>query len=152
VGLKGAASLAAQCKGESGQMMVEVAVCLPVMISVALIVINCLSYNARCSAFDARANDAIRSFASTRAGNESAEAASGRIQAELAQSFSGSGESVEVRSEAVSMGCVRYVASFRCRPSLGGQALPESFFGLSCPEFHHETSLVVNPYQAGDFL
>lgn len=58
-----AASVAGKARGERGQMVVELAVVAPVMIAVALVVVNLMQFIGMSAAFDRVAPDAVMALA-----------------------------------------------------------------------------------------
>lgn len=146
-------------KGCSGQMTVELAVLVPVIVVVALAVVNLMSFSELCARFDRVAPDAVLAHGVSPSGAAEglagAEEVSGAIRAGLGTESC----EVEVRIEDASRqgtgamldlaaGTVRYVCTMRYRPwpstvSIAG-------VGYKAPALlAHERAVVVDRYRAG---
>lgn len=130
-------------KDASGQMAVEMAAALPVMVIVVVIVAQMMVFLGDCAAFDTVARDAIRQQADEGA-NDSAGAS--QAKALIEDSLGLDHVSVQVTCEKTGPGHVRYVASMDYEfPLLRGVTV----FGMQAPSLAHEVSLTVSPYRKG---
>lgn len=141
------------------QMTVELAVVVPVVIVVALVVLNLMGYVEACAAFDQAAQDAVLAQGVAPTGEQDAEHAAGEVRAAIEELVGREDRcEVEVRSEAVSAGAqgsfvispllTRYVCTLTYRPWPRTLRLPgvtyEAPFALE-----HECELVVDRYRPG---
>ena len=91
-----------------GQMMVEMAVCIPVILAIVGVSLNVLGYMNVCARFDRVAADAVRSQASSPGyGEEGSSQAAGRVKEVIEYSFDsglGSGFNCDVAVTATMVG------------------------------------------------
>lgn len=140
-------------RGESGQMAVELAVMLPVVLAILVVAIDCLVYVGECARFDHLAPQRVLELAVSPGRDAPDEAA--RVEAvrsALAAEFDGHGETVEVSCSdagAVLSGARDYELRLSMPPwPLEGRGL--SVFGVRVPtRLSHTCHLVVDPYQPG---
>ena len=137
---------------EQGQMTVELAVMIPVLVIVAVIAMNATLFFSECAAFDRLARNAVRAFATSPAYGEGAtqscDAALGAIEEGMGIAEKEYLEaSVSVMDE--SLGQKRFRATLRFTPTLFGLGLKSSVFGVSLPKLEHSTELVVDVYKPG---
>lgn len=137
---------------ECGQMTVELAVAFPVLIIVAVIAVNALTFFSECSAFDNAFRDAVRVHATSPAAGQGTEQSSALVQTMLAQAFDESNESVRVSVEGASGGHVRFSGTLEFHPTLFGLGLKSSVFGVGLPPLSHGVSIVVDCYKPGVLL
>lgn len=147
----------------SGQMTVELAVVAPVVVVVALVVVNLMGFVEACSAFDQAAPDAVVAHGVAPAGEQTQMSAVGEVQAALAESV-GRAQTceVEVRAETVDAGesstlfvisplLTRYVCTLTFHPWPTRLRLPG--ITLEAPlALTHERELVVDRYRPGVVL
>lgn len=132
-----------------GQMTVELAVCIPVLIAVALVVCNALLFMENCAAFDRHARDAVRVCAASPAHGQTAAEGAALMQARLAQAFSQDYLSVSVSVSGAPPGFVTYCATLHFTPTLFGRSFSGAVYGLVCGSLEHTTSLTIDPYRPG---
>lgn len=91
--------------GRDGQMTVELAVMVPVVLVVALVVMNLMDYVEACAAFDQASLDAVVAHGVAPSGEQSLTAAVAEVESALAEAVGREGRcSVEVRAESVMEG------------------------------------------------
>lgn len=138
---------------ESGQMAVELAVTLPIVLVILVIAIDCLVYVGECARFDHLACQRVLELAVSPGRDAYDEGA--RVEAvrsALAAEFDGHGERVEVSCSdagAFLSGARDYELRLSMPPwPLEGKGL--SVFGASVPtRLEHSCHLVVDPYTPG---
>lgn len=133
---------------ERGQMTVELAVIFPVLIIVAAISVNVLTFFSECASFDRQFAQAVRVCASSPAYGETAQGNAGLVSDRLA-AFSRDYLEVSVSSESVGSGHVKYAGELVYSPTLFGMGLRSEIFGVSLPKLTHAASYVIDPYKAG---
>ena len=132
-----------------GQMTVELMVALPVLIAVAVVLVNALSFMGECAAFDRLARDAVRVCAASPGYGCDVQRCAADAQALLAHSFDDEGSSVSVEVEGRAMGCLKYQAELLFVPTLFGRSFSGNVFGVEFFPLRHRVYLVVDPYRPG---
>lgn len=133
---------------ERGQMTVELAAIFPVLIIVAAISVNVLTFFSECASFDRQFAQAVRVCASSPAYGETAQGNAGLVSDRLAV-FRRDYLEVSVLSESVGSGHVEYIGELVYSPTLFGMGLRSEVFGVSLPKLTHVASYVIDPYKAG---
>lgn len=150
----------------SGQMTVELAVLIPVMIVVALIVYNLARYTEACAVFDRACLDSVIAQGVAPSGDQNEVVAVQEVQAglerALAASFPGGSCSVDVTAESlgdaratpgqigfpVSPLLTRFTCTLRYRPWPGSFSMAGVAMGAP-GELSHQRSFVVDRYRPG---
>lgn len=140
-------------RDERGQMMVELCVIFPVVMIIALIAFNALTFFGDCARFDRLMHNSIRiasSSPSTSLGNFSqiGEDVLAEVEAEM------QGENIEVNMS-VSVTAENYLrseAELVYHPTLFGLNMRQEIFGVSLPSLTHTVAYTIDPYRAGQFL
>lgn len=141
---------------ENGQMAVELAVLMPVIIVVALIVLNVLRYTELCARFDRVAYDAVLTQGVSPAGEVVSLVGTEAVQAQL-QDAMGDGVEVKVQAQNLALneasalinlaaGTTRYTCTLTFRPWPSSLSIAGA--GFSAPALKHERSLVVDRWRA----
>ncbi len=145
---------------QSGQMTVELAVLVPVVIVVALIVVNLMEFVEACAAFDRLSLDEVIAEGVSPPGEQSVAASVVAVEAALRAALGREGScDVEVRAESVSAGegerllsvaplLTRYTCTLVYRPWPRELRLPGITY--SAPfALRHERTLVIDRYRPG---
>lgn len=122
---------------------------LPVMIAVAVIVVNALLFFSDCAAFDRLAHQAVRVHAASPAYGQDAQRSRDLVQSELERSFARDNLEVSVTVESVSGGRLSFDATLEYSPTLFGMGLRTEVFGVRLPGLSHTVSYVVDQYKPG---
>ncbi len=134
---------------ENGQMAVELAVVMPIILIVLVIAIDMLVFAGECARFDHLAPQRIMACATSPAMDECApEIRTSKIQEALEADFAKNGSSVEVSSEDAGQTLASmtiYRCTFRFSP------WPLSIAGAPAM-LEHECQLAVDPYPPGELL
>lgn len=144
-----AGSKRARCLSEHGQASVELMMALPVMIAVAVIMVNALLFFSDCAAFDRLAHQAVRVHAASPAYGQDAQRSRDLVQSELERSFARDNLEVSVAVESVSGGRLAFDATLEYSPTLFGMSLRTEVFGVRLPGLSHTVSYVVDQYKPG---
>lgn len=139
----------AATRGKSGQMTIELAVAMPVLIIVAVIAVNALVFFADCAAFDRIAHEAIRVHAASPAYGQGADQSCALVQEAIQSEMSGSNVDVSVVHAATGFDFDAYTASMSYHPTLFGMGLRSHVFGIALPSLSHSTTYVVDGYKPG---
>lgn len=146
--------------GRSGQMVVELAVMVPVVLVVALVVLNLMGFLEACAAFDQVALDVVIAHGVAPAGEQSQVASVEEVRAALEEGLGREGTcEVEVSAEGVSEGggsatfaisplLTRYTCTLYYHPWPRLLRMPG--ITLEAPvSLRHERQLVVDRYRPG---
>lgn len=144
---------------QDGQMAVELAVLMPVIVIVALVVFNLGRYVGLCAVFDRAAMDVVIAKGVSPRGTQSVVAAVDEVTGELASVMAGYGHcEVSVKAEPAAQGkggmftTSPLLTRFRC--SLVYRPWPSAFVlaGIRYDSplmLHHERDLVVDRHRSG---
>ena len=143
-----------------GQMTVELAVITPVVIVVALVVLNLMGFVEACAAFDQVALDAVVAHGVAPSGEQSEGRAASEVRSAIEELLGREGRcEVEVRAEAVGMGATssglvmsplltRYVCTLTYRPWPRLLRMPGVTYEAPLA-LRHECELVVDRFRPG---
>lgn len=142
---------------ESGQMAVELAVALPVLLLALVIVLDVMSFMGECARFDHLAAQAVLAQGTSPGADDyDIGQRAARVQAQIAESFAGGGSVVSV--EAHKKGGVAFweTYEFTCRMEMAPWPFAHGsleVLGAHVPmALAHERSLAVEPYTPGRLL
>jgi len=150
-------------------MMVELAVCLPVMLAIAGIAINLMVFFGDCARFDRVAAEAVRTQAASPGyGSYGTDSRAQDVRAVIEGSFVGSdhlsfsvsaggvGEgssgSSEGGSDAPTFSLTPHLEEYTCTLYYRPWGLGDSFFGIQFSGIPHTRTFVIDPYKPGVFL
>lgn len=136
-------------RGGRGQMTVELAVALPVLIIVAVIAVNALTFLADCAAFDRVARDAVRVHAASPAYGQDASQSCALVAQEVDSAMGRDNLQVSVTHGVVGADFDEYRAVLSYSPTLFGMGLRSEVFGVPLPALKHEAVYVVDSYKPG---
>lgn len=133
-----------------GQMTIEFVVALPVMIVVAAIAVNAMTFFGTCAAFDNDLRDLVRVHATSPAYGQGVEQSCIAIEQDLSSAFqSQENVSVHVSAQAVFGGHTAFTGTVEFSPTLFGLGLKDSVFGVSLPKLVHREEFTVDCYKPG---
>lgn len=135
-----------------GQMTVELAVALPVLIIVAVIAVNALTFFADCAAFDRVAREAVRVHAAAPAYGQDAAQSCALVEQEIRSAMGRDNLDVQVAHSSVGIDLDEFRATLVYAPTLFGMGLRSEVFGVPLPVLRHEATYVVDSYKPGVFL
>lgn len=139
-------------KNEDGQMSVELCVVLPVVIAIAAILVNAMTFFGECAQFDRVARNSARICASSLAEGTDAFSVVGDMTAMISQKMDAGEVSCEAASSPVGDGYVTYSMRYSYEPTLFGLPLRGSVFGVSMPTMDHSIQITLDPYSPGKWL
>lgn len=137
---------------EQGQMTVELAVALPVLLAVAIIAVNALLFFSECAAFDAASRDAVRICAASPAYGQDLEQSRAQVAAALSEAFDRPYTASSVAVEGSADGHATFTSTLEFSPTLFGMGLKSSVFGIALPKIAHAASFTVDCYKPGVLL
>lgn len=138
--------------GERGQMTVELAVALPVLLTVALVVVNAAVFFGQCAAFDNLFCDAVRVHAVSPAYGQGVAQSEALVREAMAEAFPEENVEVEVMAEDAGLGHTRFTGVLRFSPTLFGYPFRSEVFGVAFPRLAHRAQIVVDCYKPGVLL
>lgn len=141
-----------QARDERGQMTIELAVAFPVLIVVAVIAVNALTFFSECAAFDNAFRDGVRVYATSPASGQGIEQSVALVQSDLAAAFDAPNEEARVSVEGAAGGHTRFTGTLEYAPTLFGLGLRSSVFGIALPPLTHAASIAVDCYKPGVLL
>lgn len=130
-------------------MTVELCVVFPVVIVIAVIATNALSFFGYCAEFDRVARNAVRTYATSLAYGESTDSAVSRVETALEEAMDASNLECDVSASRNGLGYGSYEMTLRFKPTLFGLGLHSEVFGVPLPELSHQSRLTVCPYKPG---
>ncbi len=139
-------------RADDGQMTVELAVVIPVVIVVALVAVNAMVFFSQCAQFDRVARDAIRVCAAAPSSGQDGEQVAASVEAIVVEAMGVEGDVVEVTVLEDGAGLSSFEATLIYKPTLFGMGLADEVFGVGFPELKHATTLVVDVYRPGMLL
>lgn len=134
---------------EHGQMTVEFMVALPVLIVVALIAVNALTFFGDCAAFDNAFREAVRVNASSPAYGQDTSQCVALVKANLDRGFERENVHVKVAAEGAAGGTTAFQGTLEYAPTLFGLGLRQEVLGVQLPNLQHSVQLSVDCYKPG---
>lgn len=136
-------------RGDSGQMTIELAVAMPVLIIVAAISVNAMTFFGDCAAFDRIACEAVRIHATAPAYGQNVDQSVALVEGEIKSQLDTSRLSVSVSHGVASPDLDAYTATLEFSPTLFGRAAATDVFGVSLPRLKHSVRYVIGGYKPG---
>ena len=130
-------------------MTVELAVAMPVLIIVAVIAVNAMTFFCQCAVFDRVAHEAVRVHAAAPAYGQGPGQSCALVEQDIRAVLDDSNIDVTVAHDSVGADFDRYTATIEYRPTLFGLGLRSQVFGVALPTMTHSTSYVVDSYKPG---
>lgn len=135
--------------GESGQMTIEVAVAMPILIIVAVIAVNAMTFFGECAVFDRVACEAVRVHATSPAYKQGFDQSTALIEQAIRSEIDEPNVRVSVAHGVVSTDFDAYTMTIEFSPTLFGMGLRSEVFGVSLPSLRHSVRYVVDTYKPG---
>lgn len=130
-------------------MTIELAVAMPVLIIVAVIATNAITFFADCAVFDRVAHDAVRVHAASPAYGQGVDQSCALIEETIGEAIDQSNVEVVVYRGATGFGFDQFTATIEFHPTLFGLGLRSEVFGIALPTLSHSTTYVVDGYKPG---
>ena len=138
-----------RAKSNSGQMTMELAVTMPVLIVVAVIAVNAMTFFADCAMFDRVAHEAVRSHAAAPAYQSNVSQRCALIEQTVRSQLDDDNLEVHIAHGMTGADFDEYTVTLRFHPTLFGRRMQSSVFGVELPRLAHSTRCVVDTYRAG---
>jgi len=136
-------------RSTKGQMTVQLAVAMPVLIIVAVIAVNALTFFAECAVFDRVAHEAVRVHAAAPAYGQSPGQSCVLVEQDIRAALGADNLDVSVTHGSAGFDCEQFTATLEFHPTLFGLGLRTEVFGVVMPALSHTTSYVVDVYKPG---
>lgn len=137
---------------ERGQMTIELLVVLPVVIIVAVIAVNVMTFFGQCAEFDRVSRNAVRICATSPAYGQELDDSIAQVEEAIVVAMGLPSDRVFVAAAQDHLGHVRFSMSLEYEPTLFGMGLRHEVLGVSLPMLTHSSSLVVDVYKPGMLL
>ena len=132
-----------------GQMTIELAVAMPVLIVVAVIAVNALTFFAECAVFDRAVHEAVLVHAASPAYGQGLDQSCALVEQAVLETLGTAGDDVSVTYGDAGFDFVQFTATLEYHPTLFGLGLRSEVFGVGLPTLTHATTLVVDVYKPG---
>ena len=139
-------------KDRNAQMTLELAIVFPILIIIAVVLVNALSFAGECARFDRVSRNAIRTQTTSPAASSNSNSLVSVLQSELDGAFDMSNEDVVATFTNESAGLTTYECTLVWRPTLFGMGLKKKVFGVRLFELEHKIELTTDPHRSGDIL
>ena len=136
-------------RSNRGQMTVEMAIAMPVLIIVAVIAVNALSFFVDCAVFDRVFCEAVRTYAVAPAYGQGAGQNCDLVKQVVQEAVGQSNVEIAVSHGKTGLDFDEYTGVIEYQPTLFGMGLRSSVFGVALPTLTHTTSYVIDSYKAG---
>ncbi len=130
-------------------MTIELAVAMPVLVIVAVIAVNALTFFAQCAVFDRVANEAVRVHAASPAYGQGADQSCGLVEQDILEALNAANIEVSVSHGESGLGFERFIATLDYHPTLFGLGLRSEVFGVALPTLTHSSTYTIDVYKAG---
>lgn len=130
-------------------MTIELAVAMPVLIIVAIIAVNAMTFFCQCAVFDRVAHEAVRVHAAAPAYGQGSGQSCTLIEQDIRSVFDGSNIDVTVAYGSTGADFDQFTATLEYHPTLFGLELRSQVFGVALPALSHSTTYVVYSYKPG---
>ena len=138
-----------QLFNQNGQMTLELAVTLPVILVVCLIGVNALTFFGDCVVFDRVVRESVRVHATAPAHGQSAQQSCALVEQAIAMQMNAPNLSFSVERGSADIDLDAYTATLEYQPTLFGLELRSEVFGVQLMTLTHRTRYVVDSYKAG---
>lgn len=132
-----------------GQMTIELAVAMPVLIIVSVIAVNVVTFFGECAVFDRAVHEAVRVYAASPAYGQGLGQSCALVEEAAREAVDAPNVEVSVGYGEMGFDYVEFSATLEFHPTLFGLGLRSEVFGVALPALSHTTSYVVDVYKPG---
>ena len=136
-------------KDENGQMTVELAAALPILIIVAVIAVNACTFFAECATFDRVSRQAVRVCAASPSYGQGTDQSCALIEEEVREALSDGPFDVAVSHGVTGADLDEFTITLEYHPTLFGMGLRSQVFGVEMPALVHVATYVIDVYKPG---
>lgn len=134
---------------EEGQSTVELAVMFPVILIIAVIAVNALTFFSECSSFDRSFKQIVSCIGPNPGYGKDTGNTKAIIENELNQRFDNEFLDFDVSVENVNGGFQKFRGVIKMFPTLFGMGLRSEILGVPLPSLNHEQVIVIETYKPG---
>lgn len=134
---------------ECGQATVELAIMFPIVIIIAVIAVNALTFFSSCANFDRAFKQEVVSYATNPGYGEDIANTRSILQNNLTEKFDNSFMDFNISVENVSGGLQAFYGELKMHPTLFGMGLRDEILGLPMPTLNHQQKIVIERYKPG---
>lgn len=132
-----------------GQSTVELAVMFPVILIIAVICVNALTFFSECSSFDRTFKQIVTSLGPNPGYGKDISNVKSILESELQNRFDDDFLDFEVSVENVSGGLQEFSGNLKMYPTLFGMGLRSEIFGVPLPSLNHQQKMTIEVYKPG---
>lgn len=134
---------------ESGQATVELAVMFPILLIVALISINALTFISECSKFDRDLKTCVACLGTSPSYGQDINNIVADIRDDLGNNFDNNFLELEVDCHTISGGYYSVCGQLYMTPTLFGLGLRDNVLGVALPKLTHKQQINIEVYKPG---
>lgn len=134
---------------DAGQATIELAVMFPIVMIIAVIMINALTFFCECSKFDRVFKETVVSIGASPAYGESSANTKSILEDAIAKDFTKDFLESQVTYEDINGGYVSFTGVLKMYPTLFGLGLKRDIFGLALPPLEHQQKISIDVYKPG---
>lgn len=132
-----------------GQATVELAVMFPVILIIAVIALNALTFFSECSSFDRSFKQIVTCIGPNPGYGKDVSNIKALLETEMQRLFDKDFLDTEVSVENVSGGYQEFSGKLKMYPTLFGMGMRSEIFGVSLPSLNHEQKMTIEIYKPG---
>lgn len=132
-----------------GQATVELAVMFPIVLIIAFICVNALTFFSQCCAFDRDFKQIVACIGPSPSYGENIFNVKSIVEEKLKSKFDKDFIDVSVSVENVSGGFFEFDGEIKMHPTLFGMGLRSEFFGVDVPSLKHMQKITIDSYKPG---
>lgn len=136
-------------KCESAQATVELAIMFPVVLIIALIAYNALSFFTLCATFDRVFNQSVITRCSSPAYGEGLGNMRQYVENDIQDMLMSNNTEAAINIESVSGGMIKFTGELNMKPSLFGMSMKDSIFGCTIYPIKHSKEFIIESYKPG---
>lgn len=136
-------------RASAGQMTIELAVTMPVLIVVAVIAVNVMTFFSECAVFDRVAHEAVRVYAAAPAYGQNVGQSCALVEQAVRSQVSADNLDVTVSHGMTGADFDEFTVTLVFHPTLFGMGLRSEVFGVALPTLRHTTRYVIDSYRPG---
>lgn len=136
-------------KNDEAQATVELAVMFPVILIIAVIAVNALTFFSECASFDRSFKQIVTCIGPSPGYGKDVGNVKSIIESELHNRFDEDFLDFDVSVENISGGYQQFSANLKMHPTLFGMGLRSEIFGVPLPSLNHEQKMTVEVYKPG---
>lgn len=136
-------------RAQSGQMTIEMVVALPLLIAVAVIAVNAMTFFSECAVFDRVVCEAVRVHAAAPAYGQDVGQSVALVEQTVKSQLDAPNLGVSVTHGVTAPDLDEFKATLEFSPTLFGMGLRSEVMGVRMPRLKHEVKYVVDSYKPG---